>query len=412
MIEQTPSHLLPIIEKIENFYTREVEPREHQLRHRLKNSLEYIDRTGKLHPEIQAARREIMQASGIEGLLSLHLPQSIGGGGLSRTEMFFIEEKVYSYGIDLAPGILSWTDGSTPRLIFVREELQDQFVKPLILGQKTSCHAVTEPDAGSNLFDMKTNAVQKGGKWILNGHKAYITNPFEADIVNVLAITDPGIGKKSFSYFQFESKECLGKGFKHGRINRTMFDDGLTGELHFENLELPESAMIGNRGQGFEIALTSINWTRTRRGGMCSAWSKLLIDKTLDRLKHRKVAGKPLGRNQGLQWMASDMYIDWYSARATSLACLRDIEKFGPWWDTNRPQEQIRLFALMKIVNDESFYRVADKALQLHGAAGIMKDTVVNKLFQIARNLRIPGGTDESQRNTIAETLGLNANMQ
>ena len=65
MIEQTPSHLLPIIEKIENFYTREVEPREHQLRHRLRNSLEYIDRTGKLHPEIQAARREIMQASGL-----------------------------------------------------------------------------------------------------------------------------------------------------------------------------------------------------------------------------------------------------------------------------------------------------------------------------------------------------------
>ena len=123
------------------------------------------------------------------------------------------------------------------------------------------------------------------------------------------------------------------------------------------------------------------------------------------------MGGKPLGRNQGLQWMVSDMYLDWYSARATSLACLRDIEKFGPWWDTNRPQEQIRLFALMKIANDEAFYRVADKALQLHGATGIMKDTVVNKLFQIARNLRIPGGTDESQRNTIAETLGLNANM-
>jgi alkylation response protein AidB-like acyl-CoA dehydrogenase len=258
---------------------------------------------------------------------------------------------------------------------------------------------------------MKTNAVKKGNKWVLNGHKAYITNPFEADIVNVLVKTEPDKGKHSFSYFQFESKDYLNKGFRHGRLNRTMFDDGLTGELHFENLELPEEALIGEVGQGFEIALTSINWTRTRRGGMCSAWSKLLIDKSLDRLKSRVVGGKPLGRNQGLQWMISDMYLDWFSSRSSSLSCLREIEKFGPWWDTKRPAEQIRLFAMMKIINDEAFYRVADKALQLHGAAGIMKDTVVNKLFQIARNLRIPGGTDESQRNTIAETLGLNSNM-
>ena len=411
MIEKAPDHLNPILERIDAFYNTEVKPRELALGTRLRNSLEYIDRNGKLHPEIQAARREIMRASGSAKLFSLHLPENIGGGGLSRTEMFFIEEKVYSYGIDLAPGILSWTDGATPRLIFVKDELREQYVDPLVKGEKTACHAVTEPEAGSNLFDMKTNAVKKGNKWIINGHKAYITNPFEADIVNVLVKTEPDKGKHSFSYFQFESKDYLNKGFRHGRLNRTMFDDGLTGELHFENLELPEEALIGEVGQGFEIALTSINWTRTRRGGMCSAWSKLLIDKSLNRLKTRVVGGKPLGRNQGLQWMISDMYLDWFSSRSSSLSCLREIEKFGPWWDTKRPAEQIRLFAMMKIINDEAFYRVADKALQLHGAAGIMKDTVVNKLFQIARNLRIPGGTDESQRNTIAETLGLNSNM-
>ena len=411
MIEKAPDHLHPILEKIDAFYNAEVLPREVALKSRLRNSLEYIDRNGRLHPEIQAARREIMRASGMANLFPLHLPVNIGGGGLTRTEMFFIEEKVYSYGIDLAPGILSWTDGATPRLIFVKEGLREQYVEPLIKGEKTSCHAVTEPGAGSNLFDMKTNAVKKGNKWVLNGHKAYITNPFEADIVNVLAKTDPDKGKNGFSYFQFESKDYLNKGFRHGQLNRTMFDDGLTGELHFENLELSEDALIGEVGQGFEIALTSINWTRTRRGGMCSAWSKLLIDKSIERLKSRVVGGKPLGTNQGLQWMVSDMYLDWFSSRASSLSCLREIEKFGPWWDTKRPKEQIRLFAIMKIINDEAFYRVADRALQLHGSAGIMKDTVVNKLFQIARNLRIPGGADEVQRNTIAESLGLSSKM-
>jgi acyl-CoA dehydrogenase len=411
-MNDVPQHLLPCLERIEAFYAAEVAPREKKLENRLADSLKYIDENGLLHPEIQQARREIQRASGALGLFSLHLPQSIGGGGLSRTEMFFVEERVYSFGLGLAPAILGWTDGCTPRLIFCSEAQRGRFVDPLVRGERTSCHAVTEPEAGSNIFDMKTTAVRKGQKWLLNGHKSYITNPFYADIVNVLAITDPGQGKRSFTYFQFEAKEHLGKGFRHGRVNRTMFDDGLTGELHFDGLELEDGAIIGERGQGFDIALTSINWTRTRRGGMCSAWSKLLIDKTLERLKSRRVGGKPLGRNQGLQWMVSDMYTDWYAARATSLAVLREVEARGPWYKTQRTPEEIRLFAIMKVVTDEAFYRVADKALQLHGGYGVMKDNVVNKLFQIARNLRIPGGTDESQRNTIAETLGLNAKME
>jgi acyl-CoA dehydrogenase len=412
VIQPAPAHLASDLRETDTFYRAEVAPRENRLEHRLTDSLKYIDESGRLHPEIQQARREIQRASGAAGFFSLHLPSHIGGGGLSRSDMFYIEERVYSYGVGLAPAILSWTDGATPRLIFCSQAQRARFVEPLLRGEKTSCHAVTEPEAGSNLFDMKTRAVKKGDRWILDGHKAYITNPFYADIVNVLAVTDPGKGKRSFTYFQFEAAEHLGRGFRHGRLNRTMFDDGLTGELHFEDLELDDDALIGQPGQGFEIALTSINWTRIRRGGMCSAWSRLLIDRSLERLKSRRVGGKPLGRNQGLQWMIADMYSDWYAARATSLACLRDIEAHGPWWSPKRTPEEIRLFAVMKVVNDEAFYRVADRALQLHGGAGVMKDTVVNKLFQIARNLRIPGGTDESQRNTIAETLGLSAGME
>ena len=412
MDTKAAQHLRPYFDAIDRFHQDEVAPREARLQSRFANSLEYLGPDGRLHPEIQQARREIKKASGTAGLYSLHLPKAIGGGGLSRSDMFYIEEKVFSFGVDLSPAILSWTDGASPRLIFCNQAQRERFVDPLVRGELTSCHGVTEISAGSNIFDMKTTAVRKGAKWILNGHKAYITNPFEADVVDILAVTDPGQGKRSFTYFQFAAKEYLGRGFRHGALNRTMFDDGLTGEIHLEDLELGDDAIIGERGQGFDIAMTSINWTRSRRGGMCSAWSKLLIDKTIARLKSRMVGGKPLGANQGLQWMVADMYADWYSARATSLACLQEIESDGPWWDPKRSREQIRLFAVMKVVNDEAFYRVADRALQLHGGYGVMKDNVVNKLFLIARNLRIPGGTDESQRSTIAETLGLSSKLK
>ena len=404
-----PARIAPILEQIERFYAAEVRPREDKLRHRLENHREYLDADGRLHPEVQAARREIMRASGREGIFSLYLPQDIGGGGLNRQEMFFVEEKVYSYGVGLNPAMLAWTDGATPRLIFCSEAQRARWVTPLVKGEKTCFNAVTEPGAGSRLFDMKTTAVMTGGRWILNGHKSLITNPFEADIGHVLAVTDPGKGVHSFTYFQFDTAAHLGRGFRHGRVYPTMFDDGLTGEFFLEDLALDEDAIIGERGGGFQIAMASINWTRMRRAGMCSAWSKYLIDRTVERVRGREIGGRSLGSNQGVQWMVADMVLEWAQARALSLACLQAIEASGPWWGTRRSPEDIRNIALIKLANDESFFRVADRAVQLHGGAGILKDTTINKLFQLARNLRIPGGTDEVQRTTIAETLGLRA---
>ena len=407
MQTQPPSHLLPLLERIEHFYKTEVRPREAALGQRLTERRQYLDADGRLHPAVQAARREIQRASGREGLFALHLPKSVGGGGLSRSEMFFVEEKVYSYGVGLNPAILAWTDGATPRLIFCGERQRGRFVEPLVRGEKTSLNAVTEPEAGSNLFDMKTTAVRRGGRWVLNGHKAMITNAFEADVANVLAVTDPGQGTRSFTYFQFETREHLGKGYRTGRVNPTMFEDGLTGELFLEDLELDDDAVLGERGRGFHIAMTSINWTRMRRAGMCSAWSKILVDGVIERVKSRKIGGRALAANQGVQWMVADMFLDWSQARALSLACLAEIDAAGPWWQAKWPPELIRNVALIKLANDESFYRVADRALQLHGGAGVMKDTLANRLFLLARNLRIPGGTDEVQRTTIAETLGV-----
>ena len=402
-----PTHLEPTLDAVARLYEDEVAPREAALEHRFVNRDDYLDDDGKLHPEIWQARKEIMQASAAAGIYAGYLPKKIGGQGLSRNDMVYVEEKVYSYGVRLNPAILSWSEGATPRLIWASEDQYDEYIEPLVSGQLTSCHCVTEPHAGSNVFDFTTNAVERNGDWVLNGHKAFITNAFNADVMQVLAVTDPGKGRRSFSYFQFLAKDYEGKGLTRGGLYQTMFDDGFTGELIFEDIVLPQSAMLGERGQGFDIAFSSINWTRMRRGGMCSGWGKFLIDATVERAKTRIVGGKPLGSNQGIQWMISDMYADWYSARATSLAVTSTMDTPGPWWIMPRSPEEIREVCTMKLVNDEAFYRIADRALQIHGGAGVLKNTDVNKLFQIARNLRIPGGSDEVQRTSIAESFGL-----
>lgn len=402
-----PAHLAGILELVGALHRDEVAPREKQLAARLADEALYLDTDGKLHPEIIAARREIMRAAGKAGVYSAHLPTKLGGGGLGRTDMIYVEEKVYGYGCGLNPALLSWSEGATPRLLYCHDHQREQYVDPLVRGEKTSLHAVTEASAGSNLFDMKTHAKQRGSDWVLSGAKAYITNAFDADVAQVLAITEPGAGRRSFTYFMFDTREFLGKGYRTGKVYQTMFGDGYTGELFFDDIVLPQSAVIGEPGQGFDIAVMSFNYTRMRRAGMCSGWSRYLIDRSLERVQSRVVGDRPLGANQGIQWMISDMYVDWLQTRSLSLEVARSIDDPGPWYALPRPKDEIRRICALKVSNDESFYRVADRALQVHGGYGVMRNNPVNKLFQIARNLRIPGGTDEVQRTTIAETLGL-----
>lgn len=405
-----PAHLEGVIAEVSDLYTNEVAPREKALEHRFNDQSKFLDTDGRLHPEVIAARREIMAAAGAQNIYSAHLPESLGGRGLGREDMIYVEEKVYGYGVGLNPALLSWSEGATPRLLHAHAHQKEQFTDPLVRGLKTSLHGVTERGAGSNLYDMQTNAVRKGSDWVLNGTKAYITNYFDADVAQVLAITNPGGGRKSFSYFMFDTKEYAGKGYQIGQLYQTMFGDGYTGEIHFEDLVLPESAVLGEVDGGFDIAVMSFNYTRMRRAGMCSGWNKYLIEKTLERVKTRIVGGEPLGAKQGIQWMIADMYLDWQQTRSLSLDVARAIDTPGPWWNLPRPSDEVRRICALKLSNDESFYRVADRALQVHGGFGVLRDTDINKLFQIARNLRIPGGTDEVQRTTIAETLGLRFN--
>ena len=405
-----PAHLDGVIAEVTALYDNEVAPREQALHHLLSDQSKFLDETGRLHQDIIAARREIMAAAGAKNIYSAHLPESLGGRGLGREDMIYVEEKVYGYGVGLNTALLSWSEGATPRLLHAHAHQKEQFTDPLVKGLKTSLHGVTETGAGSNLYDMKTNAVRKGSDWVLNGTKAYITNYFDADVAQVLAITNPGGGRKSFTYFMFDTKEYAAKGYKIGKLYQTMFGDGYTGEIHFEDMVLPESAVLGEVDGGFDIAVMSFNYTRMRRAGMCSGWNKYLIEKTLERVKTRIVGGEPLGAKQGIQWMIADMYLDWQQTRSLSIDVARAIDTPGPWWNLPRPSDEVRRICALKLSNDESFYRVADRALQIHGGSGVLRDTDINKLFQIARNLRIPGGTDEVQRTTIAETLGLRFN--
>jgi alkylation response protein AidB-like acyl-CoA dehydrogenase len=271
----------------------------------------------------------------------------------------------------------------------------------LVAGEITAAFANTEPDAGSDMLRMLTRAERSGTGWALNGRKAWITNAHYCDMAQVVAVTSPGAGTRSLTMFVVEADR---PGFRRGPDNPTMMNDGMTGELAFDNVRIPDENRIGDVGQGFAIGMTFINWRRLCRGGMCAGWNRLLIDRAVRRASQRQSGGQPLSALQSIRHQLADTDTDAYSARATSLLAQAELDRLGPYSLPLDPAAR-RLISLLKVVNDEAFFRIADRAVQIHGAAGLRLGSIEEKMFWIARNLRIPAGTVEIQRNAIAREL-------
>ena len=398
-----PAHVEKTVSDIHQFIENDLSPIEQDLSQHLINEHLYLRQDGRLAPEVLAAQRTIWKRSAEKGLYALHMPKEVGGGGLSLTDMFFVHEAAYQHGIGVTQWMLSWTEGPNQMLMFLNEEQKQKYLLPMIRGETTGAYAITEYRGGSDVLGMQTQAEKRGDAWVINGTKAYITNAQYADLVFVCAMHDPSKGSAGATAFIVERDN---PGLEIGRTYRTIMDDGMTGELRFENCHVPQENMWGQEGEGFYLSMGMINWIRVRRGGMCTGLGQYLLDRCIDYIKNRRAFGGLLSRFQALQWMVVDSYLDVQAMRSMSLQSLWQADQGNLWLFKVDPQ-LIKTVCALKVFCDEALYRVADRAVQLHGAHGLMKESGIEKIFRIARNLRIPGGTDEIQRVNIAKALGL-----
>ncbi|GAC1549814.1 MAG: acyl-CoA dehydrogenase family protein [Vulcanimicrobiaceae bacterium] len=361
-----------------------------------------LDDAGRMHPKVWEARREIQRRAGAAGLYAPHIRAEFGGGGFSRVEMHYVEEYVYrNSGLGLGLAALAWTEGPYPASEHISAALHEKYLTPIMKGHLTTAFANTEPGVGSDVLGMSTNAKRDGSDWILNGTKAWITNSHFADVVYVVAVTEPGAGTRSLSMFLVDANA---PGFRRGANIPTILDDGLTGELEFDNIRLPAENVVGKIGDGFALSMQSINWRRMCRGGMCAGWGQWMIDRALARSQKRMSGGRPIGEYQAVQHLIAQMDAEVYQARATSLVAQAELDRMGPF-NIPADHELPRLVSLLKVINDAAFFRVVDNAVQVHGAAGLLLGSPEEKLFRIARTLRIPAGTTEIQYNAIARGL-------
>jgi acyl-CoA dehydrogenase len=404
MIDFTPPpHVQQTVRDIHQFIADEITPIERALSAHLVNEHLYLREDGRLAPEVLAAQRSIRTRSADRGLYALHMPKEVGGGGFSLTDMFFVHEAVYQHGIGVTQWMLSWTEGPNRMLMLLTDEQKQKYLAPMMRGEWTAAYAITEYRGGSDVLGMETRAERRGDEWVLNGTKAYITNAPYAELMLVCAMTDPSKHGAGGTTFIIERDT---PGLHIGRTYRTIMDDGMTGELGFDNCRVPLDHTWGNEGEGFYLSMGMINWIRVRRGGMCTGLGQYLLDRCIAYIKNRQAFGGPLSRFQALQWMIVDSYLDVQAMRALSLQSLWQADQ-GDLWQLKVDPGLIQVVCALKVFCDEALYRVADRAVQLHGAHGLMKESGIEKIFRIARNLRIPGGTDEIQRVNIAKALGL-----
>jgi acyl-CoA dehydrogenase len=341
--------------------------------------------------------REVWQAAGRQGLLGFAIDEEYGGGGTSdfRYNVVVNEELARSgyYGAAFP----LFNDMIAPYFTsLATEEQKRRWFPRLASGDAIAAIAMTEPGAGSDLQGIRTTAADKGDHYVLNGQKTFISNGIRADLVVVVARTDPEAGVKGISLLVVERGM---DGFQRGRnLDKIGQHAQDTAELFFDNVVVPKENLLGEEGQGFVYLMTNLSQERLSMSVASATVCERLLDLSLDYAKQRQAFGRPIGKFQHNRFLLAEMATESRIARVFVDDCVRrhltgDLDaataSMAKWWTT------------------ELQTRIADRAVQLHGGYGYMTEYPVARAFLNSRVQTIYGGTTEIQKEIIGRSLGL-----
>lgn len=372
------------IEKIHRFIADELEP---------------LVRQHALDWESGAPRdllRQVWRRSRELDLYGMQLPVALGGAGLNVTEQIHIKEAVYASGCCLAPHIMGELSGP-PRVgalyRYASPYQVEQFILPVLQARLSSCFALTEEGAGSDAGAVSTLALRTETGWRLNGRKKYISGSPFADLAVVIASTSEESGVRETSAFFVEA---FRPGYRVEAGYQTMAGQSHTGDIVLEDCDIPEQNLIGERGRGLALAMGRISVNRLLHCPAMLGMASLALSSSVARARERVQFGKAIGSFQAIQHMLADMSTELEAARALMYSVAEAIDR------GEDPRAQA---AMSKLFCSETAFRIADRAVQIHGGAGIVRGHPVEWLFRMLRMYRILTGTSEIQRNTIARDL-------
>ncbi|KAF1052887.1 MAG: Caffeyl-CoA reductase-Etf complex subunit CarC [Stenotrophomonas maltophilia] len=338
--------------------------------------------------------RELWQRSCAAGFYTLMLPEELGGAGLGLADLCAVKEAAASSGAVLASHVLGELSGP-PRighLFKVASPVQvERFLQPVCRAEKAVCFALTEAEAGSDATAIRTTARRDGDDYVLDGAKRYISGAPWADFAVLMAVTGPGKGADGISAFFVDLKA---PGAQVVSDYSAMSGPGTHGDILLDGVRVPVAHRIGEEGQGFRLAMGRITLNRLLHCPTLLGMAGLALRLSLEHARQRSQFGRPIGMFQAVSHMLADMATELYAARSMMYATAA----------AHDAGQEIRTQASMcKLYASETAFRIADRAVQVHGGAGLIHGHPVEWLFRATRMMRILTGTSEIQRNTIAK---------
>ena len=333
---------------------------------------------------------ELIKKIGELGLMGVSFPEEYGGGGFGEIGYCIVQEEI-------ARGCMSTATmngahqsiGSNVIYLGGTEEQKQKYLVPLASGEKIGAFCLTEAQAGSDSFHLKTRAELDGDEWVLNGEKLWITTGSIADIVSVFARTSKGI-----SAFIVETKT---PGFTAGPPEKKMGIKGsTTNPISFDNVRIPKENLIGTEGRAFILAMKTLNAGRLGLGACCIGASKELLEMSVQYSKQRKQFDQTISNFQAIQFMIAEM--------ATMIYAMESMV-YRTAIDYDLKKDVSKASAIVKLYCSESLDKIADFAVQIHGGMGYSRELPIERYYRDSRINRIFEGTSEIQKGIIAREL-------
>lgn len=355
---------------------------------RVRPLSEKIDTTGDVPSTL------INEMAGL-GLMGITTPEGYGGGGMDTVCYAIAMEEIAR--VCASTSTIVTVNNSLvcePIFHYGTEEQKKKFLTRLAKGEMLGCFALTEAGAGSDVAAIKTSAVKEGDRYIIDGSKLFVSNGKRAQVAIVFAVTDASKGHRGISAFIVEKKT---PGLSIGRVEEKLGIKGSeTVELIFERCRIPKENLLGQEGDGFKIAMNTLDMGRIGIAAQSVGIAQACLDEAVQYSVKRVQFGKPIAQFQAIQFMIADMAMEIEAARLLTYRAAYMKDK-GPNF--------IKEASMAKLYASETANRCAYRALQIHGGYGYTKDFPLERYYRDARVTTLYEGTSEIQRLTIAKEL-------
>ena len=364
-----------------------------------KTAREFAD--NELAPGVvERDEKKIFPKEGIKqmadlGFMGIMVEPKWGGGGMDSISYTIAMEEISR--VEASSGVVMSVNNSLVCYLlekFASDHLKEKYLKPLASGNKLGAFSLSEPQSGSDASNMRTFAKKDGDHYYISGTKNWVTNGINSDYVILFAVTEKGIGHKGVSCFLVEKGW---DGFETGKPeNKLGIRASDTCELYFDNVKIPAKNLIGNEGEGFKIALATLDGGRIGIASQALGIAQASLNASVAYSNERIQFGKPISKNQAIQFKITDMGMEIEAARLL----IRQAA-----WKKDQKQNYGHLASMAKVYASEVAMRASTQCVQIHGGFGYMRESGIERLMRDAKITQIYEGTSEIQRVVIAREL-------